>query len=400
MINLAQPIGSIWPSNLMLTPQIARELPALAQAFDHHRVAPTSAVGTSREALCGTIGEFMERRHFYNKVTPEKLLRLADMMPIEAVQTYTAALTQTTQEKLRPSIESHQFSCNRVFNLFSHAMSYAPTVFISLSNHALQEDIKYLPNRDTTGCAAHINLNSALDGALKELIERQCLLRYWITKQVPQEIIITNELQGLKTDTRTLINKLQQSGSLKLYDITTPGFPGFAVISIYGADDNSLTVQYCTGLSYGYSAESAIEKSITELWQSFAFLHYFKIGGYDITDIDDSYHRHFWKSNKRDTYTLMTKETPLHVISLKDFLDKPKITRYELESHLKTITNNVFVYARSESLIRGLVWLVRVFSPALFIHMDCSSPLNFENAISSEFPKTYEDRKLSMVPFP
>jgi hypothetical protein len=26
--------------------------------------------------------------------------------------------------------------------------------------------------------------------------------------------------------------------------------------------------------------------------------------------------------------------------------------------------------------------------------------LNFENAISSEFPKTYEDRKLSMVPFP
>ncbi|MCQ3007930.1 MULTISPECIES: YcaO-like family protein [Pseudomonas syringae group genomosp. 2] len=400
MINITQPSGSNWPSNFMLTPQIARGLPALAQAFDHHRVAPTSAVGTPREAICGTVGEFMERRHFYNEVVPEQRRTISEMMPPDAADAYIAALRQTAQVALRPSIASHQFSCNEVFNLFSHSPCYAPTVFISLSNYNLQSDQGYLPNRDTTGCAVHLRLESAIDGAIKELIERQCLLRYWMTKQVKQEIVITDELEGLNQDTRVLIQKLRKTGSLKLYEITIPGFPGYAVMSLYGADDEALTVQYCTGLSYGFSATSAIDKSIVELWQSFAFLHYFKVGGYDINDIDDSYHRHFWECNKRATFTLMTEEEPLHEIFMPDFLAQPEIIRSDLERHLLTITKNIFFYAKSESLNGALVWFVRVFSPDFFIHMDCSSPLNHKNSIAAEFPVVYADRSTHMVPFP
>ncbi|MEY2336594.1 YcaO-like family protein [Acidithiobacillus ferrianus] len=248
----------------------------------------TLAVGTTIEAICGTVGEFMERRHFFNEVIPEKLLTLSEMVPFEAVYAYTTALCQTSKENLRLSIESHQFLCNQVFNLFSHTQSYAPSVFISLSNYDLQGDIGYLPSSDTTGCAVHLRLDAALDGALKELIERQCLLRYWITKQVQQEIMISDKFQCLNPDVKVLIHNLQQTGSLRLYDITIPGFPGYAVISLYGADESHI-VQYCTGLSYGYSAASAIEKSILELWQCYVFLHYFKVGEYDIDDINDNY---------------------------------------------------------------------------------------------------------------
>lgn len=399
MINLTQPVGTNWPSKFMLIPQFTSSLPELAQAYDHHRIAPTSAVGTTLEAICGTIGEFLERRHFFNEVIPDKLLTLSDMVPIEAEDAYSAALMQTAQEKLRPSIRSHQFSCNQVFNLFSHAQVYAPSVFISLSNYDFSEDIGFLPSRDTTGCAAHLRLDAALDGALKELIERQSLLRYWITKQVQQELITMENVKYLKRDVQELIKNLQKSGSLKIYDITIPGFPGYAVISLYGADDSHI-VQYCTGLSYSYSAVSAIEKSILELWQSYAFLYYFKVGGYDIEDISDNYQRHFWLSNKQETFILMTKEKPLREVLLTDFLARPEATRHELESHLKTITKNIFCYARSESLKDILIWYVRIFSPDLFIHMDFSSPINQENSISSECPIVYADRISSMVPFP
>jgi hypothetical protein len=257
-----------------------------------------------------------------------------------------------------------------------------------------------MPSRDTTGCAAHLNIESAIDGALKELIERQCLLRYWITKSVKRELIINKKEYDLNQDTLSLISRLQGSGSLKLYDITIPGFPGYAVISLYGSADDSLTVQYCTGLSYGYSVKSAIEKSIIELWQSYAFLHFFKIAGNTVDDIDDSYHRHFWDCNKAETFYMMTAYEPDNKILLEDFIMCPSINRKILEEHLISITKNVFFYAKNELLNDNLIWYVRVFSPDFFIHMDGSSPLNNENSISKEFHVAYEDRRSSMVPFP
>ncbi len=400
MINIKHSNGSSWPANFMLVPRTNIGLPELAQAYDYHRVAPTSAVGNANQAICGAVGEFMERRHFYNEVTPEKELTISEMMPEIAALSYIDVMQQTALNDFKGSIQSHRFQSNSVFNLFSHEFCHIPSIFISMSNHGLEHDNGYLPNRDTTGCAAHICFEKSLDGSLKELVERQCLLRYWLTKHVKKEIVINSRPNCINDNARVLIDRLQRSGKLKLYDITIPDMPGYAVICLYGSSDSNSTIQYCTGLSYDHSAANALEKSLIELWQSFSFLHYSKVGGYDIDDIDDSYHKHFWLSNKYETFSIMTDVINSSSITLDHFIGQPTSSRLDLEYYLKTITNNLFVYARKEALQSSNIYFTRVLSPDLFIHMDCSSPINFNNKLSCSFPKMYEERKSNMVPFP
>ena len=211
MICLNGHTSSNWPFLFMSIPQITSELPAISETYDGHRTPPTSAVGTRVASLCGAMGEFMERRHFYNEIKMGTPMKLSEMMDSDAFLSFVNVFRQTAC-KDAPEIKNHMFFSTQVYNLFSYKTINIPAIFVSLTNKGAGKDVMFLPFRDTTGCSAHVNFEKALNGAIGELWERQCLLRLWIAKQVKKEIIFHKKFYKLDPVVNELINRLSDSG--------------------------------------------------------------------------------------------------------------------------------------------------------------------------------------------
>lgn len=392
--------GSNWPISIKTIPTISVNLPSFTEAYDGDRISSTSALGNQKEAINGTIGEFLERRHFYNEPFTKKSMMLSDMFKNSNVLDAFVKMFQQTANSDSPNIDSYKFYSTQAFNLFTFNKCQIPSIFLTLSNKRIGTDHYFLPFRDTTGCAVHTNFNFALNGALGELIERQCLLRFWLTKEVPEEIEIDNSLYNLRKEVSILIQKLLSCGYLKLYDITIPNFPGYAVFAIFGTEDNLRPVRFCSGLSYHFSAQKAIEKSILELWQIFYILHESIVSGVDGNSITDCYHRHFWFSNKIESYHNLTETKPLLETTLESYLMRGTINQEDLHKHIYDLTKNIYIYTTNENIGNTVLRFVRVICPDFFIHMNCTAPLNFNNMISQEFPYIHTERKESLVLFP
>lgn len=76
MLNLIRPRISSWGASFILNPQLCLALPEYSQTWDFGRIAPTSAVGSVADAIRGSAGEFLERKHFYNEIIPKKNVKL------------------------------------------------------------------------------------------------------------------------------------------------------------------------------------------------------------------------------------------------------------------------------------------------------------------------------------
>lgn len=400
MYNLIRPRISSWGASLISNPQPCLALPEYSQTWDYGRIAPSSAVGNVAESIRGATGEFLERKHFYNEVVPTAMHRLDESLDQKESQSFVKALLQTS-ERNEESILNHEFRASTVYNIFSLEKKSIPSVFIALDNYCLDDDPSFLPSRDTTGCAAHVNLKKSIDSSLKELLERQCLLRYWLTGQ-PNSIITVDGIKSTSLDSyvKNLIVRFLSSGDLRIYDISIPGMPGYAVLSIYGSQSEGVRVKYSAGLSYSWSAKKAFEKSILELWQCFVFLHYFYVTGYDITEIDDSYHRHFLDSNKYSTFTTFSNSLCNTELNVSDYISQPATDRMSAEPCLEGLTKNVYLYVNSERIKSKIIWYTKILSPDLFLHMDFSNRVNHANAISEDFTTVISERKSQMVPFP
>lgn len=400
MLNLIRPRVSAWPSSLILNPQLLLALPEYAQTWDYGRISPSSAVGSVGESIRGAVGEFLERKHFYNEIIPTSTSRLDESMSHAETQSFIKALLQTSK-KSRDEILCHKFQTSQVFNLFTLEKRSVPTVFISLSNHDLKEDFLYLSNRDTTGCAAHVDLEKSISSSVNELIERQCLLSYWLTGEANYAIAYDDfSSSSINTLTKSLINKFIGSGDVEIYDISIPSMPGYAVLSIYGSKDDDARVKYSAGLSYSLSAKNALEKSILELWQCFVYLHYFDVSEYKITEVDDPYHKHFWDSNDYSTFSSFSSFHCVNSTDIGSYVSQNSIHKSTVNSRLEELTSSVYLYLNSEKVRGKTIWYTKAFSPDFFLHMDFSSPVNHDNVVSDMFGQVIPERKAKMVPFP
>lgn len=285
-------------------------------------------------------------------------------------------------------------------NLFNFESDTVPAILVSLTAKGLDRDGEFLPFRDTTGCAAHVDPDRAIQGALGELVERQCLLRYWMTKSATAEIKALETGIFSRPDVATLVERFQQSGDLTLYDISIPDIAGYAVIVVYGAHDLTRPVQYSSRLCFALSPGKAVEKAVMELWQIFVLLHYSIVSGFDGEMIEDFYHRHFWNMNRRASYTTMIDTQTEGDIALADFLGQPARSRQELLQDVHAITPTVLTYLCREQIGSSDVTMARVFSPDLYLHMNGEAALNHDNAIRRMFPETDPARESSLVLFP
>ncbi|QHM74896.1 hypothetical protein C7M52_00840 [Mixta theicola] len=391
MINLYSNIMSSWPASIVMSPKLSRLTPSIAQIWDYERISPASAVGSSLKSLQGAIGEYLERKHFFNEIVPASQKKIVDMMPESWAQAFIKVLKQTSAED-EDAIKRHTFNASHVVNMFTLEKAEIPTIFITLENVSVREDCRFYPFRDTCGCSCHVDFHQAVNGSLGELLERQALLIYWLTGVAKEEIRLTtstaNEYIG------ELIRNLRTEGSLTVLDITLPGAPGYVILSLYGTHKKGNSIQYGAGLSYSMNKEKAVEKSLIELWQSYICMHNFIIGDYEEEELIDRYQIHFMKCNKYETYRALLDSTTFHQHKVST------TPRYKtVVDYFRHLTPHLFLYCAREKTPTGMLWYTKALSPDLFMHMDNSSPVNLNNSLYTQ-GTGLAGRERVMVPFP
>ncbi|MCN6672549.1 YcaO-like family protein, partial [Escherichia coli] len=253
-----------------MSPKLNRNMPTFSQIWDYERITPASAAGETLKSIQGAIGEYFERRHFFNEIVTGGQKTLYEMMPPSAAKAFTEAFFQISS-LTRDEIITHKFKTVRAFNLFSLEQQEIPAVIIALDNITAADDLKFYPDRDTCGCSFHGSLNDAIEGSLCEFMERQSLLLYWLQGKANTEI--SSEIVTGINHIDEILLALRSEGDIRIFDITLPGAPGHAVLTLYGTKNKISRIKYSTGLSYANSLKKALCKSVVELWQSYICLH-------------------------------------------------------------------------------------------------------------------------------
>ncbi|WP_255473745.1 YcaO-like family protein [Pantoea sp. paga] len=237
MINIYSNLMSAWPASMVISPKLNRHMPAFSQVWDYERITPASAAGETLKSIQGAIGEYFERRHFFNEIVagPEK--SLSEMMPAKAAEAFTKALMQTSSHS-EAMVKTHQFKTVRAYNLFNLEKVEIPAVLVALDNITAAPDLKFYPDRDTCGCSFHGNLESAIEGALYEFMERQSLLLYWLKGAANFEI--SQDLVTGVGFVDEVLFSLRSEGEIRIFDITLPGAPGHAVLTLYGTKNEKI----------------------------------------------------------------------------------------------------------------------------------------------------------------
>lgn len=395
MINVYSNLMSAWPATMVMSPKLNRNMPTFSQVWDYERITPTSAAGETMKSIQGAIGEYFERRHFFNEIVANGEKTLYDMMSPHAADAFTRAFVQTSS-LAEDVVRTHQFKTTRAFNLFSLEKQEIPAVIIALDNITAASDLAIYPDRDTCGCSFHGNLNDAMDGALCEFMERQSLLLYWLQGQANTEI--SGEIITGINYIDEIMSALRSEGEIRIFDITLPGAPGHAVLTLYGTTNEDSQIKYSTGLSYANSMEKALCKSVTELWQSYICMHNFLIGGYTDEDIIDHYQRHFLSCNKYESFTDLCENTLFRQSDVVLSLENPPSDN-DLLNYLEKISDNIFVYYARERVSENLFWYTKVVSPDFFLHMNGSGAININNKLYRA-GNGIKHREFKMVPFP
>lgn len=388
------------PGMLLFQPAALRVMPNSVEVSDTLSVTG-SGVGSGSNSIKTAMGEYFERRHFYREVLSRRRGFLKEFLTREEVSGFANAFAQTSSRKSSAKeIENHEFYVSEVVRGRDFSTCFIPTVCISLSSHGLECDSRLYPLRDTCGCSFHWNKDVAFLSAVKEYLERQFLLRFWLTKQC-RTIISCDQVDAFlaRKKSRHLYRVLAASGDVSVFDISDLMFPGACVLVVYGKDKSSRHVKYCAGMSYASTVSGAIEKALLELWQTYRFMDLFRSLDSDERDIDDSYLRYFFSCNSYDTY-----RDVVDVTVVDDRREIVPSSEFTLKGFLSVLSAlKVFGYFYSaESMVNGeCCAFCKYISPDLFLHMNNSKCINIENKYSSVFSKAIvPSRAAKMVPFP
>lgn len=332
------------PSTALLQPALLRHQPNVVEIGDYWG-RYGSGIGLGNSAGLAGLGEYYERRHFFSEVSSHRTALLHETLEPREMLDFSAAFQQTMVTSEEPeALAKHCFNKTAVKRLSDFSDCEIPTVCLSISPHKLEADNNFHPVRDTCGCSFHWNLEQSIFGALRESIERQFLLRFWLTKQCESELNLSNYRSRMKhSGALPLLDALESAGNVFALDITDQRFPGKCVIVLYGTDNPKHFVHYCAGMAYSHSTVSALEKAIYELWQTFRFIRNFHSSKGKMEMIKDPYLHHFLKINDYSTY-LETKD----IVPLQAVQEPPEI---------KPLTTSTLITAIQQADISGFLYI-------------------------------------------
>lgn len=384
----------------LLRPSAVRHLPHSVECGSRWHTYGSSS-GWSADVTTRARGEHFERKHFYLDIPVNDTKKLADGLSAQEIVDFTDAFAQTSVYGTDIKLDSHFFDRTNVHRVIDFTSCKVPTACLSITECRNNIDNSYYPMRDTCGCSAHDNIESAITGALKESLERQFLLRFWLTlkynkRHTYQEACALLELRP----SSTLFRELGKSGDILVLDLTDGRFPGACILVCYGNMRRGAKVHYCAGMSYADTASNALEKAILELWQTFRYMQSIDHDSHLTREPQDPYLKHFLACNNYETYQEISKGTP-YESSDGLALNCQPFNCQSLLSTLRRLELNGYLYTSQLASTRSKIYFCKYFSPNLFLHMNNSHHFNLKNRYSTPFLDHVIAHQLSrMVPFP
>lgn len=374
-------------------------LPFNAEIFDDwSRVG--SGIGNEKSSVNSALGEYFERRHFYSEIFPEKKQKLQTSLKEIEMEYFILAFSQTALNSAKPNeIRDHDFGTTAVTRISDFSRCDIPTCLISIGYQQGESDWHIYPSRDTCGCSFHASAEHSIFGAIKESLERQFLVRFWLTKKCNTRLSLEEiDVNLIHSPVYPLYKALCKAGQIAAVDISDHHFPGVCTLVIYGCPDKNRSVQFGAGMAYSETLAAALEKSIYELWQTFRFMDLFACLNLNPSDLKDPYLRHFLSCNKYETYqTLMD-------IKYSDCSYSPTSAAFNTSSLIAALSHidiEGYLYTKMQNISGHYFTFSKFISPSLFLHMDNSKNINLNNKFSSAFLKDiYPERQSTMVPFP
>ncbi|WP_409488636.1 YcaO-like family protein [Pseudomonas promysalinigenes] len=384
----------------LLRPSAVTDLPHSVECGSRWQTYGSSS-GWSSEVIARARGEYFERKHFYLDIPVNDTNKLANGLSTEEVHEFTDAFTQTSVYGSDTRFHLHLFDRTAVYRITDFTTCKVPTACLSITECRNNADNNYYPMRDTCGCSAHLKIENALIGAIKESLERQFLLRFWLTLKFKKNLSYEAAYTLLESrPSSTLFRELARSGDLLILDLTDDRFPGTCILLCYGNMHPKAKVQYCAGMAYTDTANNALEKAVLELWQTFRYMQAIDNDEQLANEPQDPYLKHFLACNSYETFQEIAKATAYE--SSESFTTNHRaFDCHSLLNTLRRLDLNGYIYIAQQNCTRTKFYFCKYFSPNLFLHMNNAHHFNLKNKYSSQFLDHIIQHQLSkMVPFP
>lgn len=357
----------------------------MAPRFDGARGYNGGAVGhgtmTVRSALC----ELIERSHFFSLTKGRCRRTLSHAFAEECAASFETAFRQTAAPPHSDAVARHAFEMLPAVNLFDGTDTFLPLVAVSLANAS---DDPYLPYRDSTGCACHFDPDHALDGALMEFYERQCLVASTLLGRC-RSVIAIDGLGGMNAPLKRLPTSLLEMGEIRLAEIGLhPG--AYVVLATYEGRQGA-PVRFSVGCAAHFDPVRAVEKALAEVLQGHVFFGYRdymlrtgRVPPVEDVDID--------AENATDTWRAFSffREPP--TIDLKEFARAPRGARADLLASLRAIGPNLLAYRGAAEVEGRIMCFYKVVSPDYPLTRRIEHPYNTNNPFFASLGLTGDGR--------
>jgi len=337
----------------------------------------------SRKAM---VGEFIERQYFSSFHTGKISGLLKENTSSNLYQSLLCLLEQTS-ERTTAYLDSYEFDLSPCLNLFEGRKEYIPSVLFSLGNH---KDAHLVPHRDSCGSSSHLCPDKALNVALLEFVERQCLLASWLFNRC-SFLITTDPIQDLQhSDPRIrFIKDLSMVGNIYLADISL-GLSGYVVLAVFSSFSSEAHVQFSIGCAAALKPMDAVIKALVEMYQSYVLMMGMH-SSVDKTLYERERHKHMKLArnfgDRNDTKTVddfgFFTTKGIKAQKLRDYIASPPLEVEDILIGLRSISENLLYYTNSFAYGNHVHIVSKIFNPDFYVIMDNEGKINFTNKYSS-----------------
>nr|WP_288191596.1 YcaO-like family protein [uncultured Phyllobacterium sp.] len=313
-------------------------------------------------------GEYMERFVAYRSIGSSGYATINELnVSLETKSALNAAITEACgDEQTGQSVAGHRFDTVEVLDLSSGETVRLPRILFSLHT---TKDQQFVPTRDTSGSALHVNKEAAFQNAVLEFVERQSLAAMWASKRC-QALSVLEPDNVADRRIKTLLQRLSMRGMLRCYNISF--LKGAHVLFVvYKARSESDFVQFACGASAAFSWQAALSKALTEVWQTSVLLP--QMNFFDSTEYGGGELKECFQKANRSDYDLDLEVAPLFGLNGEDG------SLVELRQSLLDVSKSMFAFSQSQYMGLSKLTFCKLFSPDFFIHMNPGAGNNNQN---------------------